>query len=108
MSLQHLDTNSFEEIIYDNGESCLVVFSRKDCHVCKEVVPALEELAPKYDGKFGFYYVDVEEIRNLYQRFSLKGVPQILFFNDGEYHGKMAGSVEDDQIEDKIAETLDA
>lgn len=106
MSLQQLDANSFEEVIYDNGEPCLVVFSRKNCHVCKEVVPMLEELKPNYEGKFGFYRVDVEEDKNLMQRFSLRGVPSIFFFNDGELQGKIAGNVEDEQVEEKIAEVL--
>ena len=108
MSLQQLNSSRFEEIIYDNCEPCLVVFSRKDCPVCKEVVPMLEELEPQYEGKFGFYYVDVEEDKNLYQRFSLKGVPQVLFFNDGEYQGKSAGNVEEETIEEKIEEILGA
>ncbi|MEL7568227.1 MAG: thioredoxin family protein [Dehalobacterium sp.] len=106
MILQQLDANGFEEIINDNGEPCLVIFSRRTCHVCQEVVPVLEDLASKYQGRFGFYYVDVEEQRPLFQRFSLKGVPQILFFNDGECHGKLTGNVEDKQIEEKIAEFL--
>jgi len=108
MSLQQLSSNRFEEIIYDNCEPCLVTFSKKTCHVCKEVVPMLEELYPQYEGKFGFYYVDVEENKNLFQRFSLKGVPQILFFNKGEYQGKLAGNVEEEKVEDKIAEVLGA
>lgn len=108
MNLDQLNGSKFEEIIYDNGEPCLVVFSRKSCHVCKEVVPALEELKPNYEGKFGFYYVDVEETVALYQRFSLKGVPQILFFKDGEYHGKLAGKVEDEEVEEKIDTLLEA
>ena len=108
MSLQQLNSNRFEETIYDNCEPCLVIFSKKTCHVCKEVVPMLEELYPQYEGKFGFYYVDVEEDKNLFQRFSLKGVPQILFFNEGEYQGKLAGNVEEEKVEDKIAEVLGA
>ncbi|MEL1135635.1 thioredoxin family protein [Desulfitobacterium sp. THU1] len=108
MSLEQLNPTRFEEIIYDNGDPCLVIFSRKTCHVCKEVVPVLEDLQPKYEGKFGFYYVDVEDEKALFQRFSLKGVPQILFFNEGEYQGKMAGLVEDDKVEEKISEVLGA
>ena len=108
MSLQQLKPDRFEEIIYDDCQPCLVIFSRKNCHVCKVVVPMLEELSPQYEGKFGFYYVDVEEDQNLVQRFSLKGVPQILFFNDGEYKGKIAGKVEEEDIEDKIKEVLGA
>ncbi|CDX04724.1 thioredoxin 1 [Desulfitobacterium sp. LBE] len=106
MSLTKLDSKSFEEKIYDNGERCLVIFSRKSCHVCKEVVPVLEELAPNYEGEFGFYYVEVEDNKELYQTFSLRGVPQILFFNEGEYCGKFAGEVEEEQVQAKISEIL--
>lgn len=106
MSLEHLDSERFEEIVYDNCEPCLLLFSRKDCHVCKQVTPMLEELKSLYEGKFGFYYADVEDDKNLYQRFSLKGVPQILFFKDGQYQGKLAGKVEEEEVEEKIAEVL--
>lgn len=108
MSLEQLNANKFEEFIYDNLEACLVIFSRKDCHVCKEVVPLLEELQPEYLDKFGFYYVDVEEDKNLYQRFSLKGVPQILFFKEGEYQAKLVGAIDEDQVIEKIAELLES
>lgn len=106
MSLAKLNSNNFEEKIYDIGEACLVVFSRKSCHVCKEVVPLVEELHLKYQGKFRFYYVDVEEDKALYQSLSLKGVPQILFFKDGEFQGKLAGQVEEEEIEEKIQQSL--
>lgn len=100
--MEKLNTSSFEEIVYDDGEACLVLFSRKSCHVCQQVHPKLEEIAEDYTGKFGFYTVDVEEERELFQRFSLKGVPQVLFFNDGEYVGKMAGEKEIEEYEEKI------
>lgn len=106
MSLRSLRGEGFEEVVYDHGEACLVVFSRKGCHVCQEVVPLLEGLQPQFAGQFGFYYVDVEEEKALYQRFSLKGVPQILFFKDGEYQGKLAGAVEEEDVEEKISAVL--
>lgn len=106
--MQKLDSNMFEEIIYDNEENCLVIFSRKTCHVCQAVKPIIEEIAadPQYAGKFGFYTVDVEEQPALFQRFSLKGVPQVLFFSEGEYKGKMAGEKEEEEYRDKIAEII--
>lgn len=101
--MKDLDSNTFEEIIYDNGEPCLVMFSRKTCHVCQEVHPIIDEIEKEYAGKpFGFYHVDVEEQKPLFQRFSLKGVPQILFFNEGEFLGKMAGKKEEQEYKDKI------
>lgn len=104
-----LNANSFEEIIYDEGKPCLVLFSRKSCHVCQEVHPMLEEIEEEYAGKdFGFYHVDVEDEKDLFNRFSLKGVPQVLFFNDGEFLGKFAGKKDEEVYTDKIEEILNA
>ncbi|TGE39353.1 thioredoxin [Desulfosporosinus fructosivorans] len=108
MSLEKLNSGRFEEVIYDKGEPCLVIFSRKSCHVCQGVVPVLEDLQPQFEGKFSFYYVDVEEDKALYQRFSLKGVPQILFFKDGEYQGKLASKVEEEDVKEKITDVLNS
>lgn len=62
----------------------------------------MDEIEPDYEGKFGFYHVDVEEQKPLFQRFSLKGVPQVLYFKDGEFLGKMAGKKEEQEYRDKI------
>ncbi|KUO51775.1 MAG: thioredoxin [Desulfitibacter sp. BRH_c19] len=106
MQLKKLDAVSFEEVIYDNCEACLVVFSRKSCHVCQEIISIIEDLLEKYEGKLGFYYIDVEQNKDLYKRFSLRGVPQILFFYGGEYKGKLVGQVEEEDVEAKIVEIL--
>jgi thioredoxin 1 len=103
-SLKKLDTDNFERAVYEREQPCLVVFMRKTCHVCEEVVPTLEGLMSTYEDKCGFYAVDVEEQKKLFHRFSLKSIPQILFFRGGEYRGKMAGLVEEDAIEEKIDE----
>ncbi|MDR1320526.1 MAG: thioredoxin family protein [Gracilibacteraceae bacterium] len=105
MGLDQLDGSTFDAKIFDEGGKCLVMFSRKNCHVCKEVTPMLEDLSPEYAGRCGFYYVDVEDDPVLYKRFPLKGVPSLLFFNQGEFQGRLAGKVEEDAVREKI-ETL--
>ena len=105
--MQDLNANTFEELIYDEGKPCLVIFSRKSCHVCQEVHPILDEVEEEYKDKdFGFYHVDVEDEKDLFNRFSLKGVPQVLFFNDGEFLGKFAGKKDIEAYTDKIEEIL--
>ena len=106
--MKKLDGPSFEEIIYDDGEPCLVIFSRQSCHVCQQVHPKIEELSEdsQYEGKFSFYEVDVEEEPGMISRFSLKGVPQVLFFNDGEFLGKLAGDHPNEEYEEKIEEII--
>ena len=103
MELLKLDRETFEEKIFEGKEKCLVIFSRKTCKECKVIVPMLEEMADSYtNGSFNFYKVDVEEQVPLYKRFSLKGVPSILFFKNGEYQFKVAGMVDEELIEEKI------
>lgn len=104
--MQKLNTELFEEIVYDEGEPCVVVFSRQSCHVCQEVKPMLEEIVKEYQGKVSLYYVDVEEDKGLFQKFSLKGVPQVLFFKDGELLAKLAGKKEDEEYKEKIDEMI--
>lgn len=106
MTIKKLNSNILDEAIFENNEVCVVIFSRKDCHVCQEVVPRVEEIAKEYEGKCSFYYVDVEEEKDLFKKFSLKGVPQLLFFQDGEFCGKLAGNVEEEDIEEKIDDLI--
>ena len=71
--MEQLNEVEFQERVYDDGEPCLVLFSRKDCHVCQEVHPVLEGLAEEYAGQdFGFYNIDVDEQRDLFQKMALK------------------------------------
>ncbi|MBE6111806.1 MAG: thioredoxin family protein [Peptococcaceae bacterium] len=105
--MQELNASTFEEIIYDDGKPCLVLFSRQSCHVCQEVHPIIEEIEEEYAGKdFGFYHVDIEAEKDLFNRFSLKGVPQVLFFNEGEFLGKYAGKKDEEVYTEKIDEIL--
>lgn len=108
MSLQHLDANQFDEVVYDNAEPSLIIFSRESCNICQGMVLLLEDLQSRYNTKYNFYYVDVEKEKNLFHRFSLQGVPQILFFKEGEYHGKLSGQVVNTQVEQKIVEVFNA
>lgn len=104
--MEKLNVELFEKNIYDDGEPCCVLFTRKACHVCQSIKPKLEELEADFRGRFGFYTVDVDEEKGLFQRFLLKGVPQVLFFNGGDYVGKMAGEKDIEDYEEKIEDIL--
>ncbi|CDX04733.1 thioredoxin 1 [Desulfitobacterium sp. LBE] len=106
MSLIQLDRCGLEELIYDIGEGCLIFFYRNNCPVCEEMAPVLEELQPKYKGQFGFYYVNIDENKEVINCFKLDEIPQVLFFKDGEYQGKLSGEFNQAQVVEKIQENL--
>jgi len=104
MELLKIAAEAVDEVIDNNDQPCLVVISKENCHVCEEVLPKVKDLAKKLDGKALFYYVDVSENKDILKKYSLKGVPQMLFFKDGAFCGKLAGNVEEEDIEEKITE----
>lgn len=106
MAIVKVDSNLLDKAIYENNEACGVIFSRKDCPVCKEVVPKVEEVFKNYESECSLYYVDVEESKDIFKKFKLKGVPQVLFFNNGEFYGKLAGDMEEEDLEEKIEEVI--
>ena len=104
--MRELNQNEFDELIYDECMPCLVIFTRKSCHVCQAVKPKLAELEEEYGDQFGFFAVDVEEEEKLFQRFNMKGVPQVMFFKDGEFVTKMAGEKDLDTYAAEIEKIL--
>jgi thioredoxin 1 len=106
MIIKKVTSNTLIEAINDRQIPILVIFSRENCHVCQEVVPKVEDISKKYEGKISFYYVDVETDKSLFKKLFLRGVPQLVFFKNGELCGKLAGNLEEEDIEEKINDLL--
>ncbi len=103
--METLNRVAFQEIVEEDGEACLVIFSRKTCHVCQAVHGKLDNLKEEYPD-VPFYEVDVEAEPELQAKFSLKGVPHVLFFKDGEVQARLTGNNDEDAYAEKIEELL--
>ena len=95
----------FDEIIYDDEATALVLFHRKGCHVCEAITPCLTELEQEYEGSVQFLSIDVEE-NNVFSRFGLMGVPQVLLFKDGNLCKRLSGEKSLDEYQDEIENLL--
>jgi thioredoxin 1 len=58
---------------------CIIDFYADWCAPCKQVAPALEELAKEYKGKIIIYKVDTEQERELASAFGIRSIPTFLF-----------------------------
>ena len=47
MNLTHITAKEYDEIINEDKETCVVVFSKPTCSVCKELAPMMEEVAKR-------------------------------------------------------------
>lgn len=92
-----LTTVAFEELVEEEGQHCLVLFTRTSCPVCQSVHATLEALKDEFLAA-PFYEVDVEQQPSLLRKYHLKGVPQTLFFADGSVRAHITGAASEDDF----------
>lgn len=100
-----ITNENFESL--KNGNLPLVVdFWATWCGPCRMVGPIISELAEKYDGKIVVGKCDVEECDDLAAEFSIRNIPTVLFFKNGEVVDKLVGAVSKAKFEEKFEALL--
>lgn len=104
--LPSITVENFDLLTFDSVIPVLVFFGAERCHVCKELLPTVEEIADELATKMNFYWVDVDKYKSLSNRFRLRGIPQILIFSDSEIKERIGGLAEKEEILEKIDSVL--
>lgn len=90
--MQELTVETFEEAVIRPNHSCVVLFSKETCPLCQEVHPMLEEVEEEYaEQPVEFYHVDAEVHGELLIKLGLQGVPNVLFYRNGELYQRFSG-----------------
>ncbi|MDF3128967.1 thioredoxin [Kiritimatiellaeota bacterium B1221] len=71
----------------------LVDFWAEWCGPCRAIGPTLEQLADDYDGKLKVVKVNVDENRELAQKFGVRSIPFLLIIKEGEVVENMVGAL---------------
>lgn len=100
------DDNFADEI--EKGEGLYMVdFWAVWCGPCRLVAPIVEELADEYKDKgLKVGKLDVDTNQQTSVRFSVRSIPSILFFKDGELVDTVVGAVPRPHLEEKINQHL--
>ena len=89
--LTKINQEVFDSFTFESNKVVIVFFLAKKCRVCKEQLPIIEEIAYEFKDKLKAYWVDVNKCKELFHRFRLQGVPNILIFNQSEVREKIRG-----------------
>ncbi|KAI8642864.1 thioredoxin [Parasitella parasitica] len=93
----------FNKLIEKNA-LVVVDFHATWCGPCKVLEPKLKKLAVKYTN-IVFAKVDVDAVADVAEKYQIRAMPTILFFEDGEKFGETIGA-NDNVIESKIKELV--
>ena len=93
---------TFENEVEKSSLPVVVDFWAPWCGPCRIVGPILEEIAVENEGKVKVAKVNVDENPGLAQRFSIRGIPTMMFFKGGDKVGQMVGAASKESIQETI------
>ena len=98
--------DNFHEIIKSSDKLILVDFWAEWCSPCKSLAPALEDASNDLAEKIVVYKVNIDENPITPQRYSVRGIPTIIFFRNGEVVDRQVGVLPKSKLYEKIENVL--
>jgi len=100
MTTIKISDESFDEEVIKKGKPILVDFWAEWCGPCKQIGPILEEISEEYKEKITIGKLDVDKNPEIAGKFQIRGIPTMLYFNNGELIDTKVGmSSKDDLIQ---------
>jgi len=95
--INNLTTKEFEEKVLQSKKPAMVKLYTKTCVPCKIFNPIFEEMAEE-NPHIDFFEVDAEEEYGIAGRYDLMSVPTLLYFNKGDYIGRVNGNLSKEAV----------
>lgn len=92
MAFEVNDTN-FEDVVINSDKPVLVDFWAEWCGPCRMIAPIIEEISSEFEGKALIVKCDVDNSPSVAQKYSIRNIPTVLFFNKGQVADKQVGAV---------------
>ena len=76
------------------------------CGPCRMVAPIVDKLSEKYQGKFKFYRLNVDDNPQIASKYKVMSIPTLIFFKGGEAVDTVVGAVPEQVLQPKIDDLL--
>lgn len=88
----------FDDKVINSDKPVLVDFWATWCRPCVAIAPHIEAIADEYADKAGVYKVDVDQNRELGEKYRIMSIPALIMFKGGQEVDRMVGVGSKEQI----------
>jgi len=101
-----LTSSEFEQQVLKSELPVLIDFWAIWCGPCKHIAPHIDAIAAEYAGKVKVMKVNIEEERDIADRYNIMSIPTLLFFKGGKVVEQVVGAVPKAAIVSKLETVL--
>ena len=93
MSTVKVTDETFEQDVLKAEKPVLVDFWADWCGPCKQIAPALEQIADELGGQVTIAKVNIEDSPTTPSRYGVRGIPTLMLFKDGQMASMKVGAM---------------
>jgi len=90
---KHVSDDSFDADVLRSEGPVLVDFWAEWCGPCKQIAPALDELATNMEGKVTIAKINIDENPGVPSKYGVRGIPTLMLFKDGQVAATKIGAL---------------
>ena len=98
--------DNFETEVIQSAQPVLVDFWAEWCGPCRQIAPAVDEVAAEYEGRAVVGKVNIDHHPTIATQYGIRSIPNLLVFSDGKVQQQIVGAVGKGEISEAINKLL--
>ena len=95
---------NFDEVTKDGV--VLVDFWAEWCGPCRQIAPAVDEIAAEYEGRAVVGKVNIDHHPHIASQYGIRSIPNLLLFSNGKVQQQIVGAVGKGELIEAINKLL--